>query len=252
VFLPDGMDQLLGRGSWPIQPEMAGAAARALMESSPGRAAYRERLGTLFTNLFNAASLSNTVQGWAAALAPSLPAADGRALRTAALDLGDRIQKRAADVTRQLAVPPPAPIEFTNGIARLAQWRALDVPKDGALDRNAAPDGRAALRIQAGAVTTASWRTRVWLLPGRYRLEGRARTAGVKPMPYGRTQGASLSVSGKSQAGGKSLLGDADWTPLSVSFTIEGKGTEVDVICALRASAGQAWFDLTSLQLVRE
>lgn len=252
VFLPDGMDQLLGRGSWPIQPEMAGVAARALLETPAGRAAYRERLGTLFTNHFAAASLSNTVQGWAAALAPSLPAADGRALRAAAVDLGERLQKRAVDVARQLAVPPPAPIEFTNGLARLAQWRPVDVPAGGALDQGAAPDGRAALRIQAGAVTTASWRMRVWLLPGRYRLEGRARTVGVKPMPYGRTQGASLAVSGKSQGALKSLVGDSDWTALSVSFAMEGRGTEVDLMCALRASAGQAWFDLASLQLVRE
>ncbi|MFM1768003.1 MAG: hypothetical protein RJA22_532 [Verrucomicrobiota bacterium] len=252
VFLPDGLDQLVGRGSWPIQPEMGGLVARAVLETSAGRAACRERLGVLFTNLWQADVLSNRVQAWAAPLAAALPPGEARALRAAALDLGLRLHLRAQDATRQLALPPPVPLAFTNGVAPLAHWRAVDIPAGGSLAIDPAPDGRPALRILAGPVTSASWRTRAWLGPGRYRLEARARTAGVQPLPHGRTQGAFLAVSGQAQPQRRALTGDTDWTELAVEFRVEERGAEVELLCTLRAAGGQAWFDLASLRLVRQ
>src|SRR5206468_3487730 len=99
--------------------------------------------------------------------------------------------------------------------------------------------------------TSASWRAKVLLAPGRYRFEGQARTTGVKALPFGRNHGAALDVSGIKSSRSQWLAGDTVWTRLEIEFEIKGRETEVDLICALRASAGEAWFDAESLRLAR-
>jgi hypothetical protein len=76
-------------------------------------------------------------------------------------------------------------------------------------------------------------------------------TAGVKPMSYGKTQGASLAVRGAKTSATHFLTGDTNWTKLQTDFDISTPQTEIAFLCSLRASAGDAWFDLDSLRLLR-
>ena len=250
VFLPSGMDQLLGRATIPLQPRMAGFIASAVLETPVGRSAYRERLASLFTNSFQVGRLTNQVRQWAASLAPNLSRSESRALLRESEDLCERIERRAAEVTRQLAQPLPSQLSFTDEIARLEGWRATNLPDGGKLDK-ASADGKACLHVQAGPKTSASWRTTVWLTPGRYRFEARARSVGVKGLPFGRTSGVFLSVPGRNGSNVAPLTGDHDWTPLRVEFDLAKEEQEIELLCSLRARAGEAWFDLESLRLVR-
>jgi hypothetical protein len=108
-----------------------------------------------------------------------------------------------------------------------------------------------ALHINAGPTTSASWRVKVLLAAGRYRFEGAARTAGVKPMAFGKNKGAGLRVSVAKQSTPHQLVGDSSWTKSSIEFVLTAPETEVELLCELRASAGEAWFDFESLRLVR-
>ena len=249
VFLPGGMDQLLGRATFPLQPRMTGFIANSVLETSHGRMAFRERLATLFTNSFQVRMLTNRVRRWAAALEPNLSRTEARALLRENEDLCDRTQRRANEVARQLAQPEPSRLPFTNGVARLADWRTTNPPDGGKIDK-ASVDGKAALHIQAGPKTSASWRTKVWLEPGRYRFEARARVLAVKPLPFGRTSGVFLSVPGRNGQRTAPLTGDLDWTPLRVEFDLAKEEPEIELLCNLRAQAGEAWFELESLRLV--
>src|SRR5207248_5641745 len=51
IFLPHGMDQLFGKADAPIQPQMSGLVARAVLEIPEGRQRYRQRLASLLTNV---------------------------------------------------------------------------------------------------------------------------------------------------------------------------------------------------------
>ena len=250
VFLPSGMDQLVGRAQFSLQPRMAGFVAKSVLETSEGRSLYRERLAFLFTNAFKVALRTNQVRRWSAALAPSLSNTEARALLREAEDLCERIERRASEVALQLALPEPSRLPFTNGIAHLGGWRAANPPDGGKLDR-VSIEGRPSLYIQAGPKTSASWRTKVWLEPGRYRFEARARAADVKALTFGRTSGVFLSVPGHNGKGAPPLAGDHDWTLLRVEFELAKEEPEVELLCNLRAQAGEAWFDLESLRLVR-
>lgn len=253
VFLPTGMDQLFGRAELPLLPHFSGIVAKAVMETPEGKRAYRERIGLLFTNTLQAGALTNRVRGWAEKVAASLPRGEARALRREAADFSGRIAKRTAAVARLLAEPEPEPepLRFTNGIARPHGWRAVDVPAGGKLDQAASPDGRAALHIVAGPVTAASWRAKALLEPGKYHFEGRVRAAGVKPLAFGRNHGTALDVAGGQSARPRYVVEAAAWTKLETEFEVRDRAREVELLCALRAGAGEAWFDLESLRLVR-
>ena len=119
------------------------------------------------------------------------------------------------------------------------------------MERANAPDGKAALWILAGPVTSASWRAKALLTKGRYGFEGKVRTQGVEPLAFGNNQGASLRVVGVPAAKTDRILGDEDWKDLRVEFEVSSAEQEVELICELRARQGQCWFDLDSLRLIR-
>ena len=112
-------------------------------------------------------------------------------------------------------------------------------------------EGSAVLQIVAGAKTSASWRTTVKLKQGRYRFQGRARVADVTPLPFGNHHGASLRVAGKPQRSAE-LVNTSDWEELKTEFEVGAPEEDVVLICQLRATAGEAWFDGASMRLVRQ
>jgi hypothetical protein len=251
VFLPAGMDQLFGRADLPVRPNMAGLVARGTMETPEGHQALRHRMQTLLTNVLQVATITNRLRQDASRLAAVLPKGEARALQGAVADLCERIRGRVLEAGRQLAAPEQEPLHFENGVARPGGWRAVDEPAGGRLDHTAAPDGRAALHLLAGPTTSASWRARVLLTAGRYRFEGLVCTAGVKPLRFGKNHGASLGAVGAKTSRPQSLTGETAWTKVEIEFDLNARETEVDLECALRASAGEAWFDVASLRLVR-
>ena len=225
--------------------------ARAIIEMPQGRRLYLERAAVLLTNAFKVEWLTNRVNQLLTQLRPALAESARREMERHASVVTERIIRRTANLAKQLSEPELKPLRVDKGIARMSAWRPVDVPDGGKLEQAKAPDGRAALRISAGPVTSASWRAKVLLQTGRYRFEGASRTAGVKPLPFGKNKGAGLRVSSAKAAGPHQLTGDSPWIPLSIDFELTAPETEVELLCELRASAGEAWFDLESLRLVQ-
>ena len=250
VFFPHGMDQLLGVADMPWQPLMAGLAAKAVIETPQGRQAYRERFTSLFTNLFRADVLTNQVAQWVLPLRPFLPGRDFEAIQAEAALVMNRIAQRQLSLARQLSQPELKPLEFTNGIGHLGGWIMVDKPVKGKMEQSQTPDGIKTLYIMAGRDTFASWRTSVVLSRGHYRFEGRGKVARVKPLPHGVHQGVGLRIGGESRAS-DGLTGSSSWQPLETEFQVDAPQVEVEFICELRASAGEAWFDLNSLHVTQ-
>jgi hypothetical protein len=94
----------------------------------------------------------------------------------------------------------------------------------------------------------------VLLERGRYVLEGRVRTAGVVPFTHEAARkgvGAGLRISRTLATRTNSISGDSDWQKLEYEFSVSSESEEPWLICELRATRGEAWFDLTSLKLRR-
>jgi spore coat protein H len=252
LFFPHGMDVLFGNPRALVDLRMNGLVAQAIVEMPEGRRAYRSRCIQLFTNQFNVAQMHARIDDTLLYLRPALPRDDATALDREAAALKARITARAQDLEKQLAKPPLELLRFTDGTANLGDWQPVDVPEGGTLSPNSSVDGKRTLSIQAGPVTSASWRTKVLLPPGRYRFEGAVKTSGVDPLKFGRNHGAGLRIAGPSVARSTLFRGNQAWTHAQVSFNTSAREQEVELICELRASKGVAWFELRSLRLVRE
>ena len=70
-------------------------------------------------------------------------------------------------------------------------------------------------------------------------------------MAFGKNKGAGLRVSTARLAAPHQIVGDTPWKTMGVDFELSAPETEVELICELRAGAGEAWFDQGTLRLVR-
>ena len=252
VFLPQGMDQLFGNPLAPWRPTMAGLAARSFLELPEGRKRYRERFTQLLTNVFAATQVSNRVEQLAAKIRPVLSQLSQSALKTETGLLQERIAQRRRDLIEQLAIPELQLLSFVDQEAALpGVWRPVDVPEGGRLSRLNSNDGTPSLHISAGPKSAASWRCRVLLGPGKYQFQARAKVSGVEPLGFGRRQGATVRVADEVGAVSGSLLGNRDWYSLAAPISVPGPQTEIELVCELRASRGEVWFDMKSLKLVK-
>jgi hypothetical protein len=257
VFLPGNIEDVLGEPAGPLLPPLEGLVAKAVLELPEGRRSYRQRLATLATNVFKVPSLTNRIHQAQLKIRPLLAAINREMAEdhdVAIEGLIEQLTERAEALAQLLKVPPPRPLKFdANGGALLSSWRADLDPGNMTLDQAADPDGRAALRIQAGRFgkRTSAWRTDALLDKGRYRFEGRVRTSGVIPPPRRRREGAGLKLGGAKEGFTSKVAGTAPWTPLAIEFVINGAAEEVEFICELTAAAGEAWFDLDSLRLTK-
>ena len=251
VFLPHGTDQLFQNVGFPLVPGR-GMVARALAESADQRSAYLDRVAEVRQRVFTPERLVKLLDEASARLAPAAADAGPDAARrheeqTEALRR--RLLERVRNVDQQLA-STPRPLKFDgDGVASLAHvsW----TPKvDGGNATHDRPEeaGRPRLRVRSGGECTASFRATVLLTRGSYVFEGPCRTAGVTAPP-GQNTGAGLRISGGRRDA--RLTGDAGWKPTEFAFEVTEPTREVVLVCELKASAGEAWFDPDGLKLRR-
>jgi hypothetical protein len=250
VFFPHGMDLLFGNPDAPWRPHMAGLVAKAVMETPEGKQRYRASFADLFTNIFRVQMLQSRVDQVVASLRPAITDAEFAGVRDEAAIVKERIAQRQISLKLQLSEPERALLMFTNGIAPLKEWVKAGESETVRMDQVEDSNHMLSLHIAARSESGASWRTHALLSRGRYKFEGQAKVAGVKPLPYGKYQGAGLRVAG-SIRDSANLVGDSAWTALSAEFEVEEETQEVELVCELRTSNGEAWFGLESLRLIQ-
>lgn len=257
VFLPHGMDQMFWESHGPMFPNFEGLVAHAVVSTSEGRVRYYERVASLCTNVFDVEALTNRMNQLQARLRPVLKSIgnDAALNHDGSVDnLRRQIVERAANLAKQLQETEPGTLKFNpDGVAAITrQWRVEDNENSGALEK-VSDAGKAALHIRAKSrQCIASWRTRVLLDPGQYRFEALARCAGVKATRDERGEGAGIRISGSQEPRPNQLGGDAAWTALAYEFSVTPGVEEIELVCELRASKGEVWFDAGSFKLVRK
>lgn len=244
VFFPHGMDQMFWDPNGPIFPNFDGLVARALISTQEGRRRYRDKIGTLLTNVYDIAKITNRIHEVQGRIRPFV----GRSHSHAVADLRNRIIARAASIQQQLAIPEPKPLVFdANGEATLFGWRQKVEMGNAQFSKN---DQEVSIKIAQTGPTIASWRTRVLLEPGRYRLTARAQSSGIAPLSDNKGQGAGIRISGSEQPRNNKIVGTSPAKELAYDFA--APGGEVELICELRATRGEVAFALPSVKLLRK
>jgi spore coat protein H len=253
TFIGHGMDWAFGGTGVSMNPPHNALVTKAVLSTAEGNRQFKERRLTLLTNVFRLEVLSNRVNAAVGRLiAQAKDENEAKDFRRYGDDMNARFTARWRNITNQLYGPPPVALTFNSGgVAKLSGWRTKT-------DQNSAPathergveGSHHVLRIVAtNGPTTASWRTRVALPVGKYFFEGDVRSAGVlvKTNATDIGFGAGLRVSGGKRE--NRIEGDAPWTPVRYSLT--NTIDEVELVCELRATRGEVWFDEDSLRLVR-
>ncbi|MBI2946319.1 MAG: CotH kinase family protein [Verrucomicrobia bacterium] len=257
VFMPHGLDQTFGapggRASGSIMPGMQGLVARAVMNTSEGRRRYLERLSQLATNVFKVDSILQRVDELSARIRPAIAETgiDAGHRHDINVDrLKGRISQRIENLSHQLGAVVSVPRIEAGQAVRLSGWRPRTTLGAPGFPQPSVPDGGSLLNITAPGVSSiGSWRTRMLLEQGRYQFRGRIRTKDVRPIPGEDGTGAELRISQGAQPPG--LMGTSDWREFVYQFSVRDAATEVEFVCELKASGGEAWFDTGSLRLLR-
>jgi spore coat protein H len=270
VFMPHGTDQLFQQPDSPLLLQASGLVARQVLRTATGRRRYRERLESLLEKVYNVAAIERRISELTAKINPVLN--EGHAHRAAGQEqaaraTAERVAQRARSLRDQLAkqsAPPAGLLAFDDrGVAHPAGWELRKKTGQPAFQRagGEGEKGGSALKVQLAEEgdSCGSWRVKVGLTAGSYRLSGRVRLKGVKAQASANPRspsGAGLRVSGKQP--GQKRLGDQDWSTFDFTFDVDPEAVdfdppmaEVELVCELQGSGGEAWFDEASLELTR-
>lgn len=255
-FFPHGMDQMFGDPNFPLF-EIGGVVGTAVMQVPEFRRRYRKRLEELLP-LFDPEKVNPVIDGVSQRLKPVLEAMNkdqARGYLGNMQGVKDRLKQRYAGIQRilKLYVEPIAPKFNDKGELLVTGWAEAKETDDATHSQQELPGGKKALVLKTGPSKrcVASWRREIALPPGKYELQGLVKTVGVVANPDAsqRISGAGLRLSGGTRT--NSLAGDADWRLQKHTFEVAQDNLPVVLVAELRAVAGMALFDASSLKLVR-
>jgi hypothetical protein len=256
VFVPHGMDQMLGNQRQPLTvPNANGLVARSVLQVPELRARYEDRVAELATNVFVVAAITDRVREVTGKVADALEDVDPQLARSFREKIGPsyagKVRMRATTLQREINPSArPSTTKFDQlSAAPLTNWSSKIDLGDAKLTEVKEENGNVLLYIGTKTGCTASWRTTVALDPGKYRIEARIKTKGVMLDENDPRAGAGLRVS-RVRTGQKNE-GDHDWMPIHFDFDVQGDGGEKEIVCELRADEGEIWYELKSLKLKR-
>ena len=237
VFLPAGMDQIFANSRLEWRPTMSGAAAKALLETAQGGMQYAQTFRRLCAESMRVETLTNQIMERVARLKPCLEKSVYTEARGESAVLCRQIVDRKSYLEFHCA--EWAALTAIGGNLSRVDWRAAVGSARGKLDF--AINERPALHIALAGPGAGSWSAVISLPRGRYRFAGLAKTKGIVPLPFGKRNGVALRVRG---SGGEdhSLLTAPEWTALQTEFEVREANQEVELLCELRATSGEAWF----------
>jgi spore coat protein H len=253
-FLPHGMDQMFGNTGEGVFDIPGSIVCQGVLNVPDFRNRYEKKLRALIAQFSPAEPWLARIDEVQKRLQPALTAIHpdrARHQQERANDFKNRLVARASNLQEQLK-NRPVPVEFdAAGALAIKDWHPEMETPDSKLSGGKSPDGRDALLIEAGASgrCVASWRAKVLLPPGRYKLVANVRTQNVQSLEDDKGKGAGVRVSGGIRT--NTLQGNSDWKSLEFPLEVSGNPTEMVLVAELRSSSGQAWFETNSLRVVK-
>ena len=282
TFFPHGIDQLFAKTNGPIMTGRVGLVVRSLLDTPEGRELYLKRFAEIRRDAFNVSAITNRISQLAARIQPvllkqgfttfAMNAVGVNFLRARVLARGADIDSQLAGVTNLLRLELNARVPLTN-------WVSHEIREKVLFDRSSSPS---TLHLKAdGESSYGAWNALTWLDEGRYVIEGRVKTAGVKRVdessepagagfrvwsdrketrganwdwfPYRATRDPVLGgiVPTVTNSVSERLLGDSDWKEVRYEFELRQPVADLQIQCVLQASAGEAWFETSSIRIRR-
>jgi hypothetical protein len=255
VFLPHGMDQMFGDPGMGIFEEGGALISSVVLQDNDGWKKYRKCVHELLPLFRPPDKWLARVDEAAARLKPVLKELGAEAEKNSLdriREFRERIAQRADNLKEQDGQPDPEFLAFdSKGVARLEDWYTAS-DTDGVKHEEISLGGeKKGYLIDAGTNgnCVASWRLRVLLKAGTYRLNARCRTKDVIPLDNNDNSAAGIRISHSERS--TRVLGTSASTPLEFSFATVEDRRFVELVIELKARKGQAIFEADSLTLAR-
>lgn len=249
-FIPHGLDNSIFESGMSIMPPRKSILVGAILEAPADRAAFRDRVRTLFPKVFNLEKIEGRLEAQVAKMKQGASGAEIAAIDRRSSLMRQRLQERAAHIRAELEGAPRVTPSFdSKGIALLQGWLPKPDWNHSTLEQVTTND-RTILSIRAtNGYCFGSWRLPLALAPGHYRIEGHVATSGVRGLPSMTGSGAGVRLLGTMRGGG--IDASSDWTPVHQEFTVKPGCEWVELIAELRSFTGSATFDASKFRLVR-
>lgn len=252
VFMPHGLDQMLWKPEGAILPRMEGMVARAVVGIPALRKRYFERVRELRNSLFQVESMTHRVMEIAAKIKPIIAEKGSGAANDHDMKVQEfckALARRCQSLDEQLANPIEPLRLAADGTAKLVSWESKSVFGKPSMEK-VEIDGTPTLHLgtQSGS-SIGTWKTRVWLDSGRYKVETRVKAKKIVADPGDNRPGTGLSANGSKQE--QPITETADWKPLEQEFNVPDSMSEVQIVCEFRGMEGEAWYDLNAMKLRR-
>jgi spore coat protein H len=251
VFFLHGMDQMFGDPNFSVFHTPGAMVARAIHEDPEWKLKYRQTVRQLLP-LFTAQNLHAKVDAAHARIRPVVAKMNedrARHLDGRVQDFKNRLTNRHGNIRAQF---PPEPIAFNaQGYSQIEDW-APKQEGDAKLEMRVEA-GRNCLVVETGPSnrSVASFRTKVRLARGSYRLEAKVRTVNVAGTNEDIGSGAGVRISGGRRGSEGNAEGTRDWQTVTYNFDINDELREVELVAELRATSGLAAFDVGSLRVYK-
>lgn len=272
VFIMHGMDNMFGIDSWgqssprayihsspvnaPLYPGASVTAVAQALWSSKDAPALRERFRQqsflVYEKVIRTTDWAKRTEQVAAELKAKLQSIDPAEAK--------RFEQRGKDGAKQVKARMDfVKMQFedayrlrTAGGGKALLGNYLWFPSaDKGQAKETSLAGKDCFYLQSNADGRAELRLALCLGPGRYRLEAKVQTKGIKAGSGDGAKGARLRLSGgASQTGNPNFLGDTPWKSTTFDFTV----TDSDPTIILElppGTAGELWMDRSSVQLSR-
>ncbi len=251
VFFCHGMDQTFGDPNFPVIHDSGAMVGQAVLSNPEWKARLIEVTQLIYDQVLVPIDWPARVTQVGKEIQAALQKANpdwAKDYEGQIANARSRVEERITAIGKQLS-EIPRPMKFdAQGVAKLEpqNWRV-----EGGAAQIDEPDfdGRPTFHIRADGDTTASWRKNLQLPAGKYRFEGRLRTAGLEAAEASSGTGAGVRISGGNRQGQNAAQGDTAWQ--NASYQFDANGGEVVLVAEMRGRKGEVWFDRQSFQIVR-
>ncbi len=249
TFFLHGTDQTFGDANFPVTRESGAMVGQAIMSNPEWKQAYRARVQKIYDEILKPIDWPGRVVEVGEKVRAAIALRDERMAKeyeNRIKEARDRVANRIAGIAKQLGDMPSSMKFDPQGVAKLGSDGWSQQGEGAAMD-GAVVDGRPCLHIRANGASSGSWRKTLTLQPGKYRLVGHMRTAGVISLQNTSGEGAGLRISGSTRVGLNAANGDTPWK--DVRFEFDCPGGDVVLVAELRATKGDAWFERDTFRL---
>jgi len=245
-FLPHGMDQMFGDPGFPLFEYPEPLVSGTVMQNPEWRSRYRQIVGEMLP-LFEPERWTPRLAEWRETLRPAIEEMGGaEAVQSHAeqvQDLQQRLATRYDNLRQLIGSPDPETESFDEtGRMMVADWHPVEEAGPARMEL-VEIDGRNCYLIAAegDGHCIASFRRRLLLSEGDYRVEARMRGIGIEPREDPQGIGGGLRISGAPRE--NQIIGSGDWETVRFQFRVEEPRRPIDLVAELRARAGELWID---------